>query len=186
MRGPGRGHPAVVLCGPMGSGKSAVGRRVARGLGRDLLDTDEAVERAAGRTIADIFAQDGEPAFRELERDAVLAALDSHDGVVSLGGGAVLHRDTQAALARYRADGGTVVFLDVSVRQAMLRIGGDRRRPLLHGQGETARQRWSRIAAERRELYEDVASEVLSTDRRTPAAIAREILALIGIEPDPH
>ncbi|MBN8880936.1 shikimate kinase [Salana multivorans] len=172
-------RPTLVLCGPMGSGKSAVGRRAATALGVAIHDTDAMIEERAGRTIAEIFAADGEPAFREIERDVVVEALGTTAGVLALGGGAVLHPDTRRALAGYRADGGVVVFLDVSARQALLRIGTDQRRPMLHGDGESPRQRWNRIAAERRAVYEEVASHVVTTDRGTPAAVARRILALL-------
>lgn len=172
-------RPAVVLCGPMGSGKSAVGRRVAAGLGVVVVDSDHEIEERAGRPIADIFASDGEAGFRELERDVVVGLLGGTDGVLSLGGGAVLHPDTRRALAAYRGGGGVVVFLDVSAHYAMLRIGTDPRRPLLHGDGESPRQRWTRIAGERRPVYEDVSSHVVATNRGTPAAIARQILALL-------
>lgn len=172
-------RPAVVLCGPMGSGKSAVGRRVGNVLGVDVLDTDHEIEERAGRTIAEIFADDGEPAFRALERDVVVESLCAHDGVLSLGGGAVLDADTRRALAAYRGEGGVVVFLDVSARQAMLRIGTDARRPMLHADGETPRQRWIRIAAERRGVYEEVASHIVATDRGTPGAVARRVLDLL-------
>lgn len=172
-------RPLVVLCGPMGSGKSAVGRRVAGALDVVVTDTDQTIEDRAGRTIAEIFATDGEPAFRELERDVVVEALQTTDGVLSLGGGAVMHPDTRRALADYRADGGVVVFLDVSARQAMLRIGNDGRRPLLHGDGETPRQRWTRIAAERRPVYVEVASHVVAADRGTPAFLARRIVSFV-------
>lgn len=173
-------RPVVVLCGPMGSGKSAVGRRVANALGVTLRDTDEWVERSAGRAIREIFATEGEAHFRALERDAVVRALTDHDGVVSLGGGAVLHPDSRAALTRYRADGGVVVFLDVSAHTAHLRIGADRHRPLLHGEGESPRERWTRIMSERRPVYEEVSSAVVTTDRRTPGSVAREVLGLVG------
>lgn len=173
-------RPAVVLCGPMGSGKSAVGRRLAAALGVTLQDIDDCVEQSAGRTIPEIFASEGEAGFRALERDAVVRALSEHDGVVSLGGGAVLHPDSRAALAAYRRAGGTVVLLDVSAHVAALRIGSDRNRPLLHGDGESPRARWRRIAAERRPVYEEVASAVVNTDRRTPAAVVREVLAILG------
>lgn len=179
MSGTGGRRPAVVLCGPMGSGKSAVGRRVATALELGVRDTDADVEETAGRSIPEIFESDGEAAFRALEHEAVARALVEHDGVVSLGGGAVLHPDTQAVLEAYRAAGGVVVFLDVSARTAALRIGVDANRPLLHAEGETPRQRWERLMGERRPTYEAVATHRVSTDRRTPAAVAREVLAIL-------
>lgn len=172
-------RPVVVLCGPMGSGKTSIGRRVASRLGVELRDTDHDVVAATGRSIPEIFADGGEAAFRDLEHEAVVCALREHGGVLALGGGAVVRPDTRDALARYRGEGGVVVFLDIDVRAAMMRIASDTNRPMLHAPGESARQRWVRIMAERREMYEDVASRVVATGRRTPGAVADEIVTLV-------
>ena len=110
--------PRVVLIGPPGAGKSTVGRHLAALLGVPLRDTDEDVEATAGKPVAEIFVDDGEPEFRRLEREAVARALTGFDGVLALGGGAVLDEASQGALAGYRAAGGTVVFLAVSVTHA--------------------------------------------------------------------
>ena len=95
-------RPVAVLVGPPGAGKTTTGRLLAARLGVDLLDTDAAVEAAEGTTVADIFTARGEPAFRELEEQAVAGALRSHAGVLSVGGGAVLSPRTRAALAGHR------------------------------------------------------------------------------------
>lgn len=172
-------RPLVVLCGPMGSGKSAVGRRLATLLEVAVLDTDTAVEERAGRSIATIFAEQGEAEFRELEHAAVFEALHGHDGVVSLGGGAVVHPGTRAELAAFREAGGIVVFLDVSSRYAMLRVGHDPARPLLHVGGRNPREHWEHLMAQRRPVYTEVSSHVLRTDRRTPGALARDIVTWV-------
>lgn len=172
-------RPVLVLCGPMGSGKTSVGRRVASGLGVALRDTDEDIVTTSGRSIPEIFQSDGEAHFRELEHEAVAAALTDHTGVLSLGGGAVVHAGTRRALAEYRRGGGVVVFLEVSERDAMRRIGGDPNRPLLAGEESPAR-RWTRLMAERRDLYQEVATHEVSTHRRSPARVTAEILALLG------
>lgn len=176
-------RPIVVLCGPMGSGKSAVGRKLATRLGRSFRDTDTDVETEAGAGIPEIFAEHGEPHFRELEHRAVAGALNEHDGVLSLGGGAVVDPRTQSALAEYRADGGLVVFLDVSARYAMLRIGSTASRPLL--EQENPRERWNRIMSARRPVYERVSNLALQTDHRSPSAVVREIAAILGV-PEPE
>ncbi|GMA31266.1 shikimate kinase [Litorihabitans aurantiacus] len=165
-------RPAVVLCGPMGSGKSAVGRRLATRLATGFLDSDTEVEETEGRTVAEIFASDGEPRFRDLEHAAVARALTGHDGVLALGGGAVMDARTQEALADYRAAGGVVAYLQVGVRDAMLRIGSAASRPLL---AEDPRERWSRLASEREGTYRLVSDLVVVTDRRSPGAVVREI-----------
>ncbi|PWD52295.1 shikimate kinase [Serinibacter arcticus] len=163
----------------MGSGKSAVGRRLATRIGLPFRDVDADVEASAGRTIAEIFASDGEAHFRDLEHDAVARALTEHPGVLSLGGGAVMDPRTQSVLADYRADGGLVVLLDVSLRYAMHRIGSAASRPML---ADDPRERWTRILAARRPTYERVSNLVVDTDQRTLGAVVREIAARLGVD----
>jgi shikimate kinase len=145
----------IVLIGPMGAGKTSVGRRVAKQLRVPFTDTDAVLAREQG-PIPDLFAQHGEDGFRRLERDAVRAALAS-GGVVSLGGGAVLHPETRADLARAR-----VVLLTVAPEAVAGRIRGSSR-PLL--QGEDALARWRDIYAARRPVYEELADITFDTSR---------------------
>jgi shikimate kinase len=144
---------AIVLIGPMGAGKTSVGRRVAKALERPFFDTDIAVVRAHG-PIEQIFAEQGEARFRTLERDAVRQGLAT-GGIVSLGGGAVLDADTQADLAAHR-----VVFLMVEPRVVAGRVR-DSARPLLHGEDPVAR--WTEIYSERRPTYERLADLTIDT-----------------------
>lgn len=167
-------RPVVVLVGPPGSGKSTVSRHLADLLGLAQRDTDTDVETAAGKPVADIFVDHGEPHFRELEREAVTTALATHDGVLALGGGAVLDEHTQTALAAYVAAGGAVVFLDVSLAHAAPRVGLNQSRPLLLG---NPRARWAALMEARRPVYERVATLHVVTDARTPAHVAQEIRA---------
>jgi shikimate kinase len=167
-------RPVVVLVGPPGSGKSTVSRQLADLLGLAQRDTDTDVETAAGKPVADIFVDHGEPHFRALEREAVTTALATHDGVLALGGGAVLDEHTQAALAAYVAAGGAVVFLDVSLAHAAPRVGLNQSRPLLLG---NPRARWAALMEARRPVYERVATLHVVTDARTPAQVAQEIRA---------
>jgi shikimate kinase len=157
--------PAVVLVGPMGAGKTKVGRRVARLLGLDFVDTDKAIVAAHG-PIAQIFAEEGEPAFRTLERAAVVDALAT-DGVVSLGGGAVLDPATRADLAAER-----VVLLTVGARAVEGRLGQGKRPLIRDGVSD-----WQRIYDERRPLYQEVADLELDTSHRPFDAIAEEVAA---------
>jgi shikimate kinase len=169
--------PVVVLVGPPGAGKSTVGRSLARRLGVTVRDTDADVEAVAGKPIREIFVDDGEPHFRELERAAVGQALAAHDGVLALGGGAVMDPRTQEALARYAASGGVVVFLDVTLAHAAPRVGFNQSRPLLLG---NPRAQWQALMERRRPVYREVATLVVSTDGRTPADVAREVAGALG------
>ncbi len=164
--------PAVVLCGPMGSGKSAVGGVLARRWHVPLRDTDHDVEKATGHSVAAIFAEQGEDTFRDLEHQVLVEALAVHDGVLALGGGAVLREDSRAALAEYVAGGGHVVFLDVDVDAVLGRVGRDASRPLLAGE---PRERWSALAAQRRPLYLAVSTLRVRTGGRTLAQVASDI-----------
>lgn len=163
--------PAVVLMGPPGSGKTTVGQALAILLGVELHDTDEAIELAQGRSISDIFLDDGEPRFRELERAEVISSLSSHGGILSLGGGAVMDPGTAAALA-----GHTVVFLDVGIADAARRVGFNNSRPLL---SVNPRAQWSRMMDVRRPTYERLATMRVVTSGRTPRDIAAEIVGLL-------
>ncbi|WP_369202024.1 shikimate kinase [Streptomyces sp. PU-14G] len=165
--------PAVVLVGPMGAGKSTVGALLAARLGVTCRDTDQDIVEAAGKPISEIFLDEGEPHFRELERAAVRTALAEHTGVLALGGGAVLADETRALLA-----GQPVAFLEMGVSEAVKRVGLDAARPLLM---INPRQQWRTLMEERRPLYTEVARVVVSTQDRTPEQVADEILAALQL-----
>ena len=156
-----------MLIGPPGAGKSTVGRLLAEQRGLSFRDTDEDVAAVAGTSVADIFVEQGEQHFRALERAAVARALREHDGVLALGGGAVMDEHTREVLAGHR-----VAFLDVTVDDAARRIGLNRDRPLLLG---NPRAQWRKLMAERRPVYEAVASLTVDTDGRTAQEVAAEI-----------
>jgi shikimate kinase len=165
--------PAAVLIGAPGSGKTTVGRILAQRLGVGFRDTDADVEQVAGKSVADIFVDDGEPRFRELEREAVTTALAEHGGVLALGGGAVMDPLTQSALEGYTAGGGVVVFLDVSLADAAPRVGFNQSRPLLVG---NPRARWTELMQRRRPTYERLASVRVLSDGRSAKDVAAEVL----------
>lgn len=166
--------PKAVLVGLPGSGKSTIGRRLAKALGVGLLDTDVAIEQRTGRSIADIFATDGEQEFRRIEEDVVRAALADHDGVLSLGGGAVTSPGVRAALA-----GHTVVYLEISAAEGVRRIGGNTVRPLLAGPDRA--EKYRALMAKRAPLYRRVATMRVDTNRRNPGAVVRHILSRLQV-----
>ncbi|WP_399882820.1 shikimate kinase [Streptomyces sp. BBFR51] len=168
------GAPLVVLVGPMGVGKSTVGQLLAGRLGVGYRDTDEDIVSAEGRSIAEIFVDEGEPAFREREKNAVRAALTGHDGVLALGGGAILDADTRALLAGQR-----VVYLSMDVEEAVKRTGLNAARPLL---AVNPRKQWRELMEARRHLYEEVAAAVVATDGRTPEEVTQAALDALELK----
>ena len=148
--------PFVVLVGTMGAGKTSVGRRLAVLEELPFRDSDADIEAAEGRSVADIFVDAGEPYFRELERAAVAEALQTHEGVLALGGGAVVDPETRELLAGQR-----VVFLRVGLGAAADRVGLGVSRPMLLG---NIRGRIKQLIDERTPIYESVAAHVVDTD----------------------
>jgi shikimate kinase len=166
-----RAGPAVVLVGPPGAGKTSVAQALGRLLDLPVRDTDRDVEQRAGVSVAEIFVHDGEPRFRDLEREAVVDALAGHRGVLALGSGAVLDPRTEADLA-----GHPVVFLDVSVTHAARRIGFTKDRPILL---VNPRAEWVRMMDGRRTVYERVATARVQTDGRTVDEVASDVASVM-------
>ena len=162
----------IVLVGFMGAGKTTVGHLLSARLGLPFVDSDQVIEQQAGRPVRQIFARDGEPAFRALEHQVITALLDGPDLVLALGGGAPEHRGTRDRLARAQ-----VVYLQVGYEQAMARVGGDPERPLL------ARPDLAATYQRRLPLYAEIATLTISTDARPPELISQDILARLGTEP---
>ncbi len=170
------GRPLLVLVGPAGAGKSAVAARVARSAGAAVIDTDAAVVALDGRSVPEIFAADGEAAFRDLERAAVADALTVTGAVVSLGGGAVMDEASRCALREVGEAGVPVVRLEVTWRSVSRRLRGGEGRPLLAGD---ARGAWTALALARAPLYAEVATAVVDTDGRWPRQVAADVIALL-------
>ena len=159
--------PRAVLVGMPGSGKSTIGRRLAKALDVPLLDTDAKIVETTGRTIAEIFV-DGEQEFRRIEADVVRAALAEHDGIVSLGGGAITSPEVRDALA-----GHTVIYLEISAAEGIRRTSGGGR-PLLAG--PDAGDKFRELMNKRVPLYRKVATMRINTNRRNPGAVVRHIV----------
>ncbi|MEU0946077.1 shikimate kinase [Streptomyces canus] len=164
--------PVVVLVGPMGVGKSTVGRLLAERLATGYRDTDDDIVAEQGRAIAEIFVDEGEAAFRAIEKAAVRRALDQHDGILALGGGSILDEDTRALLAGQR-----VLYLSMDVEEAVKRTGLNAARPLL---AVNPRKQWRELMEARRHLYESIATAVVATDGRTPEEVTE--IALDALE----
>jgi shikimate kinase len=166
-------NPRAVVVGPPGSGKSTVGPLLARLLGVEFRDTDDDIVARAGKSIADIFTGDGEPAFRALEEEAIAAALTEHGGVLSLGGGSVLASGT-----RERLKGQRVVFLNVGMAEGVQRVGLSTARPLLSG--VNPRATYKALLDARLPVYREVATIEVETDKQSPEEVAAAIARLLG------
>jgi shikimate kinase len=169
-------RPVLVLVGPPSSGKTTVGTALAGRFGIPFRDTDSDVEAATGQRVADLFVDLGEPHFRALEEQAVAVALEEHDGVLALGGGAVLSATTRARLTGYTRAGGTVVWLDVDLASAAERVGLGRSRPVL---GLNPRATLRTLLAARAPLYAEVATVTVTTGGREPGEVVDEVAAAV-------
>jgi shikimate kinase len=162
--------PKAVLVGMPGSGKSTIGRRLAKAMGVPLLDTDIQIIETTGRTIADIFTEDGEQGFRRIEEEVVRTALAEHDGIVSLGGGAITTEGVRDALA-----GHTVIYLEINAAEGIRRTTSGTVRPLLAGRDPA--EKYRQLMSERVPLYRQAATLRVNTNRRNPGAVVRYLAA---------
>ncbi len=163
--------PVAVFVGAPGAGKTTVGEAVAELLGVAFADADHLIEQQAGKPIPEIFFDDGEEAFRALERTTIAATLASFDGVLALGGGAILDEGTRKLIGEH-----TVVYLSVELTDAVKRVGLSGGRPLLN---LNPRATLKYLMDQRRPLYASVATHTVATDARTPEDIAAEVAGLL-------
>jgi shikimate kinase len=170
----------ITLIGYRGSGKSTVAQALAAQSGWDWIDADAAIEKAAGRTIREVFAAEGEPGFRRRERESLAGLLARDRLIVAAGGGAILNADTR----REMKAAGPVVWLQASVAVLASRIAADpttaARRPDLAGGGTVE---IARLLAEREPLYRECASHTVSTDNLSVADITGRIATAVGLAP---
>jgi shikimate kinase len=159
-----------------GAGKTTVGRRVAYRLGVDFLDADDAIELRTRRTVREIFTTDGEAAFRAQEAAVVAEVFDGFAGVFALGGGALLDEGTRTRLTALAADGTVVVLLTASLPVLRRRVGDGARRPLLAGD---VQGRLAALSQERAELFAEVATLTVHTDRLDRQQVAARISRVV-------
>ena len=159
----------IVLVGVPGAGKTTVGKLLARELGRDFFDSDQVIEARAGKSVSDIFTQDGEPAFREIEHDVIVDLLESNNAVLALGGGSLGNDETRA-----KVKDATAVWLVTGLAQAVDRVGMNRNRPLLLG---NVRGQLADLMAAREPWYKEVAAIGVDTSKLIPTEVVTEIVS---------
>ena len=166
--------PRIILIGPMGSGKTTIGKSLAQKLSLEFRDTDSVIERREQKTVSQIFIEDGEDAFRAIEREVLKEELQGSDTVLALGGGAPISAEAQSAL---QASDSHVVYLDISLANVAPRIGFNRDRPLLLN---NPRGQWQTLMEARRPIYESVADTVVNVNKRSQSEIVAQILEVLA------
>lgn len=159
----------IVLIGPPGAGKTSIGKALSKELELAFIDSDAEIERISGKTISEIFVDQGEAVFRKTEVETVTRILAEFEGVVALGGGAPINPEIQKVLLNSEYP---VIFIDVSISQAANRIGFNKDRPLLL---INPRQQWLHLMSERRPIYEKLATITVSSDNSKPSEVAKTI-----------
>ncbi len=166
--------PRVILIGPMGSGKTTIGSLVAGKLGLSFRDTDHLIEEQQEKTVSQIFLDEGEEAFRAIEKRVLREELLTDGTVLSLGGGAPISIDAQSAL---RAIASHIIFLDISLSTVAPRIGFNRDRPLLLN---NPRGQWQTLMEARRPIYEAIADTIINVDDKSEEEIVTIVLSSLG------
>lgn len=162
--------PKLVLMGPMGAGKTTVGKEVAERLSLNFADTDALIEADQGKSVSEIFVEDGEPHFRLVEESIVIDALLSETGVLSLGGGSVMNEEVAKTL---KSSPAKKIFLDISLAAVSPRVGFDSARPLLM---VNPRQKWAELMNLRKPTYESLADLTIEVSEKSVTEIAEQII----------
>ncbi|MDR0805427.1 MAG: shikimate kinase AroK [Enterobacteriaceae bacterium] len=163
----------IFLIGPMGAGKSTIGRQLAQQLNMEFVDSDHEIERRTGADIAWVFDVEGEAGFRDRE-EKVLNELTEKQGIVlATGGGSIKSKETRNRLSAR----GVVVYLETTIEKQLARTQRDKKRPLL--QVDTPREVLEALAQERNPLYEEIADVTIHTDDQSAKVVANQIIQMI-------
>lgn len=166
--------PRIILIGPMGCGKSTIGKSLAHKLALEFRDTDSVIEQREHKSVSQIFIEDGEEVFRALEKEVLRQELAASDTVLALGGGAPISTEAQSAL---KSTTSHVIYLDISLANVAPRIGFNRDRPLLLN---NPRGQWQTLMEARRRIYEDIADTVVDVNKRSQSEIVAQILEVLA------
>ena len=166
--------PRIILIGPMGCGKSTIGKSLAHKLALEFRDTDSVIEQREHKSVSQIFIEDGEEAFRAIEKEVLRQELEASDTVLALGGGAPISTEAQSAL---KSTTSHVIYLDISLANVAPRIGFNRDRPLLLN---NPRGQWQTLMEARRPIYEAIADTVVDVNKRSQSDIVAQILEVLA------
>ena len=164
---------SIVLMGFMGAGKTTIGKKLAKALEYEFIDTDEWIEKEQGRKISNIFAEDGEVVFRDMETDLLKRLQNSEEKfVLSVGGGMPVREENRALLRNL----GIVIYLKTSKEEIIRRVSGDKNRPLL--QGGDLEEKVTKLMNAREQIYVETAHVEVITDRKNPSEVVENIMSI--------
>ena len=164
---------SIVLMGFMGAGKTTIGKKLAKALECEFIDTDEWIEKEKGRKISDIFAEDGEAVFRDMETDLLKRLQGSEEKfVLSIGGGMPVREENRALLRNL----GIVIYLKTSKEEIIRRVSGNKNRPLL--QGGDLEEKVTNLMNAREQIYVETAHVEVITDRKNPSEVVENIMSI--------
>ncbi|EGN74235.1 shikimate kinase AroK [Aliidiomarina shirensis] len=166
----------IFLIGPMGAGKSTIGRQLAKSLHLEFFDSDTEIERRTGADISWVFELEGEEGFRDREEKMISELTENTGIVLATGGGSIISKENRLKLSAR----GVVVYLKTNIDKQVARTQRDKRRPLL-ANADNPREVLENLAEERDPLYEEIADVVIHTDEQSAKVVANEIIAKLGL-----